>query len=142
MTAPERLYGVPGAELCWPDLGSVYELQIEPDLVEKVPSPRVIEEWSVWPAVALLPSARDLLDRLIEDAAENAGTGDYYDSVEHLAREPELLALAQGLVDAFAGRITYSVADKRLAEHTVTWDDEGEPLIDGELLYRRREAAP
>ena len=29
----------------------------------------------------------------------------------------------------------YWIADKRVAEHTVTWDAEGEPLIDGARLY-------
>lgn len=131
-----RLYGVPGSEMLHDDLGAAYETQIEPWLDESDRTPRVIEEWTVSPPSAHLPSAADHVERLIEDASESAGGEGYYDSEQHLIHDPDVLAAAEALLAALADRITYRMADRRVAEHTVTWDDEDEPLVDGERLYR------
>ena len=134
----ERLYGIPGSESLHDDIGAAYEQQIEPRLDEGDHEPRVIEEWSVCPPTLHLRSPSDLADWLVEDAAENAGVDGYYDHTEHMARNPEVLAAAEALITAMADRITYRVADKRLAEHAITWDDDDEPLLNGERLYHRR----
>jgi hypothetical protein len=135
--SPERLFGVPGSEALWDDLGSAYEQQIEPYLGDETSRPPwIIEE--VCPPAAHLRSAGDLVDWLVEEASGNAGVDGYYDHTEHLNRDAEIVAAAQALIAALASRITYRVADKRLAEHTITWDADGEPLADGERLYRPR----
>jgi hypothetical protein len=59
--------------------------------------------------------------------------------VAHLDRDPVVLAAAEALRTALVERATpYWIADKRVGEHVVTWDAEGEPLVDGQPMYVRR----
>jgi hypothetical protein len=143
VTAPERLFGVPDSETMWLDLGSAYEQQIEPYLDDEGNrSPKIIEEWSVCPTTAHLRDPRALVDWLLEEAADSAGAEGYYDDTEHLARNPEVVALAEALIAGLASRIAYRVADRRVGEHVITWDENDEPLVAGVRLYVRREPTP
>lgn len=131
-----RLYGLPYAETLHDDIGAAYESHTD-SLDEDDRTPFVIEEWTVSPPAAHFPDASDLVLRLIEDAADECGDG-YYEDAEHLTRDPEVLAAAEALLGLLAGQIRYRMADKRVAEHEITWDDEDEPLLDGARLYVRR----
>lgn len=134
--APTRLFGLPGSEHLETDLGSAYEMHVEPYDDEHDRRPVVIEEWSVLPAGSTFRAADSIVDWLCEDAGDDAPEG-WYDSIAHLDRDPVVLAAAEALRAALIARATpYWIADKRVAEHTITWDDEGEPLVDGERLYR------
>lgn len=132
----QRLFGIPGAEQMQTELAETYELHIDGEVDEHDRRPRIIEEWSVRPPAAHFRSPADIIDWLLEDAADDGGE-DFYDQAQHLTRDPKVLAAAEQLVDLLASRITYFTADTRLAEHTITWDDDGEPLVDGQPLYRR-----
>lgn len=136
---PDRLFGVPDTEYLQVDIGAAYESQIDPYVDEHDRRPRVIEEWTVFPPRHHLRSPEDLVDWLIEDASESAGLDGYYDHAEALTRDPEVLAAADALIASIADRVTYRVAHERVAEHAVTWDADGEPLIDGEPLYVKRD---
>ena len=138
---PGRLYGVPGSEELHGDIGDAYEMQIEPWLDEHDHRPpRVIEEWSVAPPERQFRAAVDIVDWMLEDAADDSGP-DYYDQTEHLTRDTVVLAAAEALIAALVSRITYRTADKRLAEHEITWDADDEPLLNGVRLYHRRTVA-
>lgn len=131
----DRLYGVPGAEDLHTDIGAAYESQIDPWVDEQDRRPQVIEEWTALPAGSTFRSAASIVDWLCEDAGDDAPEG-WYDSIAHLDRDPVVLAAAEALRAALIERATpYWIADKRVAEHAVTWDDDGEPLVDGERLY-------
>lgn len=133
-----RLFGLPGSENLETDLGSAYEMQIEPYADEADRGPRTIEEWTVLPAGSTFRSADSIVEWLCEDASDDAPEG-WYDSVAHLDRDPVVLAAAEALRVALIERSApYWIADKRVALHLVTWDDDGEPLVDGERLYRPR----
>lgn len=133
----ERLFGVPGVENLHDDLGAAYESQVEPYVDEHDRRPRVIEEWTVLPAGSTFRSAADIVDWLCEDAADDAPDG-FYDSIAHLDRDPDVLAAAEALRAALIKHVgSYRIADKRVAEHTITWDDAGEPLVDGKPMYVR-----
>lgn len=134
--AVTRLYGAPGEENLHDDIGAAYEMQVEPWVDEHDRRPRVIEEWTVLPAGSTFRSADAIVEWLCEDAADDAPEG-WYDSIQHLDRDPVVLAAAEALRAALIDRAApYWIADKRVAEHVVTWDDDGEPLVNGEPLYR------
>jgi hypothetical protein len=137
-TGAYRLFGIPDSETLWPDLGAAYEQQVEWDRDESGPESRIIEEWTVAPPTVHLRDAAGLVEWLLEDAADNAGAEGYYDDTEHLARDPELVALADALIAGMASRITYRVADRRVAEHVITWNADDEPLVGGFPLYVQR----
>jgi hypothetical protein len=137
MTTEDRLFGVPDSEDMHRDLGSAYESQVEPWVDEHDRRPRIIEEWTTLPAGSTFRSARSIVEWLCEDAADDAPEG-FYDRIAHLDRDPKVLAAAEALRDALVEHATdYWIADKRVAEHTITWDDAGEPLVNGESLYVR-----
>ena len=130
----ERIYGIPGSERLYSEVAEAYETQIDGQVDEDDNTPRVIEEWTVAPSISHVRSASSIVEDLIEDAAADAPE-DMYDSISHLDTDPDVLAAAEALREAFASRITYSVADKMVAEHVITWDDKNEPLVDGEPMY-------
>lgn len=140
MTAPDRLYGVPGAEALYRDIAEAYESQIEP-FCDDHEGTRIIEEWTVLPAGSTFRSPADIVDWLCEDAADDAPDG-WYDCIEHLDHDPVVLAAAEALRAALIERATpYWIADRRVAEHTITWDAEGEPLVNGEPMYVKAKRA-
>lgn len=136
IVALDRLFGVVGAETLWDDPAAAYEQQIEAYADEHDRRPVVIEEWTVHPPRDHLRSAADIVDWLLECAADDMVAEDWSEAMEQHSRDPEVLAAAETLLDTLAARATYRMADKRVAEHTITWDDAGEPLYDGEPLYR------
>lgn len=141
MTAPERLFGIPGAEVLYLDLASAYEAEIDPWVDELEHRPTVLEEWTVAPPANHLPPAERLLDWLVEWVADNGDVAEgYYDELENVVGNAEVLSAAEEFRDAVARRMTFRMADRLVAEHPVTWDATGNPLVDGERLYHRAPA--
>lgn len=135
--APERLYGVPDAEHLHDDIASAYEAQIEPYCDDHEGS-RIVEEWTVLPHGSAFMAPDRIVEYLCESAADDAPDG-FWDNVAHLDQDPVVLAAAEALRTALIERATpYWIADKRVGEHVVTWDEKGEPLVDGQPMYLRR----
>ena len=134
MVSRDRLFGVPDAENLHFDLASAYESEIEPWIEDGGRAPGVIEEWTVHPPEYHLPSAERIAEDIIENAADDTTEG-YYDATAHIWKEADVLAAAEALRQVIASHITYRMADKKVAEHQITWDDEGEPLVDGQPMY-------
>lgn len=135
-STPERLYGLPDAETLYRDLAEAYEVQVEPDLdPDNLPASVVIEEWTVQPLGSEFPTPDSLIVNACENAADNGGEG-LWDCVEHLERDPVVLAAAEAFRAALIERMTpYWTAHDMVAEHTITWDADGQPLADGHRLY-------
>lgn len=139
MTAEERLYGLPYAESMDFDPATVYE-RAEADVAfytDNGPMPDiVIEEWTVHPASDHLPHIGRLIDWLVEWVAENGEIDeDAFECWESAGRcEDVTLAFAEAMA-LLASKVTYRMADKHVATHTVTHDADGNPLLDGEPLY-------
>lgn len=136
---PERLYGLPGAEYMDTDPASVYESYIEPyDKPE--PGARIeIEEWSVHPSRYHLPSAPAVIEWLEEWVHENGEiVGDFEVSFD----TPSLRWAAETLLNGAAREITWRMANEKLASHWVTWDEDGDPLLDGEPMYQALSGRP
>jgi hypothetical protein len=129
----ERLFGLPGAERMYFDIESVEP--DEPDFYEDR-VPWIIEEWSVLPAVTHLPSAEHVLEYMAEWVGEQGEVDEY--GCEHwtdFVTDPEVVAAAENLRTVFASKISYRMADKMLREHLVTWNEAGDPLLDGQPMY-------
>lgn len=127
----DRLYGRPGAEYLYDDLATVYE---EADWGER-PDRVEIEEWTVTEPIEHLPNATTALEYLAECACDEL--------VEHVwctwetaATDPDVVAAMQATLELLASKVTGRMASKHVATHTITFDDEGEPILNGERLYR------
>lgn len=134
MTAAERLYGVPDAEHLHFDIATAYELQVEPGLDVHDRCPAVIEEFTVHPPERHLPTADRILEWIIEQTCEDGDVSEEY--AERLA-DIDAIGVVEHFRSSLASLVTYRMADKRVAEHQITWDELGEPLVDGEPMYRR-----
>jgi hypothetical protein len=101
--------------------------------------PRIIEEWAVMPATSHLPSAEQVLEYMAEWVGEQGEVDEY--GCDHWAfgvTDPDVVAAAENLRIVFASKISYRMADKMLREHLVTWNEAGDPLLDGHLMYTSR----
>lgn len=134
-----RIYGTPGAEVLYDDPATVYEMDIEPWVDEHDRRPRQIEEWSVHPPDYHLPDTTTILEWISEWVADNGEVteGVYDDWTEACASHRSDLA-AKALRQVIASQVTKRMACKLVATHEVTWDDESEPLYDGQPLHRQR----
>lgn len=136
MNPEQRLYCTPGAEECYFDPAGSYESQIEPWLEPGDRERREIEEWSVLDPSEHVPPIDTLLDWLTEWIADNGMIDENgYDQWLEAARTPEVCQAADALLTAIASTIKYRMADKHLRSLWVTWDEAGEPLLDGEPMY-------
>lgn len=143
MTAPERLYGVPGAEILHTTIADAYEAQIDPWVDEHDLRPRVIEEWSVHPPEYHLPSAERLLDWLVEQACEDGEVDEgFTECLENAVKRQDALVYADTLRKSLGSLVTYRMADDHLRDHQITWDDNGNPLADGEPMYVKADGSP
>jgi len=136
-TENERLYGLPYAESMDFELSTVYD-RWHDDFADDEPKPDVvIEEWTVHPADDHLPHIDRLMDWLVEWVCENGEIDeDATECWESAARcEDVTLAFAEAM-DLLASKVTYRMADELVAIHTVTHDADGNPMLDGEPLYR------
>lgn len=146
MTAPTRLFGRPGAEILHADIAGVYESEIDPWLDEE-PGPETqayeIEEWTVADPRRAFPAGDRIAEWITETVADE-GEGDegFFDDVERAAIRAQAVEWFDAVVAAWAKRMTYRMADRKVASHLVTWNAAGEPLLDGEPMYARRPPCP
>lgn len=138
--APTRLFGVPGAERLYDTAASYYETELDPYFDDRaVPQhpEHIIEEWDVHDPIDHVPSAAMILYWLCEHIGEEITDPDAA-GLDRLERDEEALAAAEALRATLAGKISWRMARDLLATHKLTWDDQNEPLLDGEPLYQRR----
>lgn len=123
------LYGVPGAEVLHLDPVTVYELSIDPWLDEPKHRPAIIEEWSARPIGEMLMSA----DLVIEHVIEMFEEGDEYcaDQLGDAAHDPDVIAAFDAAVKLLGSKCSYLMADTLRRSMQVTWNEQGEPLLDG-----------
>lgn len=132
----QRLYCTPGAEECYFDPAAAYENQIEPWHEPADGDRREIEEWSVHPPEYHVPSADSIVDHLIDLIIDDGELGEGgCDQLVAAIRDADLLAAAEALRSTVASKLTYRMAHKCLRSMWVTWDEAGDPLLDGEPMY-------
>lgn len=115
MSAPERLYGLAGAE----------SMERDPEYVLDDVDPGgelVVEEWTVAPARRHLPTAERLLDWVIEWAGDAGEVDEHWtDRAADVALDSAVVARADELLDALAARIGYRMADRHVADLRYRW---------------------
>ena len=128
------LYGIPEGEDMELDPASVYEREYEPYREEGDNRPRYIEEWSSTDASTWLMHTDWIIEHVVELSGEELGEGGH-PQLEAAGKDPDVIAAFEAARALMASKITYLMANKKLRTLTVTWDEEGQPLLDGEPMY-------
>jgi len=146
-SADERnLFGLPGAEYMSDDIDEEYEKWAddsgyEPSMraeYENWPDQLVIDEWTAEPLRHRLPSAERVVEWITEQTCDDIGMEEAYESMCD-ASTPDIYEAFQAALDLFGkSMVGWRMASKRIASHVITWDAEGEPMLNGERLYRHR----
>jgi len=133
----ERLWGVPGAEVLYDDPATCYDAHIgEVTDADTSGTPFRIEEWSAHPPRYHMPCVQTVAAWVAEWVADNGDTNEYgLCDFEAAAVDAEVDAALDAALDVWATKITHRMADRLIATHTVTWDDAGGPLLDGDPMY-------
>lgn len=138
MKEDERLWGTPGAEYMQSDAASVYEASIDGQVDDDdVAKGVTIEEWTVESDEDILERVRDadvIINDIHDEFCEDYGSEE--DPLEGIDQDDEALAAAEALRRVIAKKATgWRWAKEKIADHLITWDAAGEPLLDGEPLY-------
>jgi hypothetical protein len=134
----EFLYSLPGAERAFGDPAGCYEAEIDWDENAHT-RPWTIEKWTAIPASRDLPSVDHVIEWVIELAADET-TEDGVKDWEHAGERDDVKAAFRAALDLLGRHVSYRLCDSKVGEHTVTFDAAGEPLLDGEPMYEKREA--
>lgn len=133
----DRLYGLPFSEAMSFDLESVYEqADYWTGADDERPERVVIEEWTVAEPSDHLPAAAHVLEHLLENWISEEVTEAVWDHWSDAAAHTDVVAAMQTALDLLASKVDGRMASKRVATHIVTFDGEGEPILNGERLYR------
>jgi hypothetical protein len=167
MSDDDRLYGLPHAEHMESDLDTVYEGWVSDSYASPGPGDELtIEEWTTTPLRHSMPewdegiliyetdtdrylswngsawiviSGRVGCSISISDCVlDDVGMEGARDCVFEAATEEVASAFSVAL-DLFGSKmIGWRMAAELVASHKITHDADGEPLVDGELMYRPR----
>ena len=138
----DNLFGKPGDEYMYDDVATVYENWMD-DRFEDDYYPAegfVIEEWTAKPLGDFIDETWRVLERIHENLCDEFGNDDAHDALERATEHPEVVGAYEAARAVLASKLTgWRQADKRIAEHRITWGSEHEPLVDGLPLYRTSE---
>lgn len=143
--ADRKLYGFDGDEYLQTDPVVVYERwnddqDFDPNAIGPLP-PLEIIEWSVVDLNTQIPAADSILEWIAEITTDDMGYGEAGEAAINAAGHPDVVQACEALRSAFAAHFTgWSMADQKLRTLIVTWDENGEPLLDGEPMYRKVES--
>lgn len=133
---PERIYGRPDDECLWDDPETVYETWADEWCEGASRVPFDIVEWSVLPNRSLLPSVDSVVEDLLQRVADDLPSGDAYHYWESAGNDPVVRSLLERALRRLSSVVGYSVADHEIRRLRVTWDDQGQPLLDGKPMYQ------
>jgi hypothetical protein len=136
---PDHLYSLGGGETAWDEPADVYEHEIAPHGDTQT---RIIEKWTAVTAHRYLPRVDDTIERAVEYGADEMGTDGSADAWSDAGQVPEVVAAFRAALDLLARHVNYSMCGEKVGEHVLTYDAAGEPLLDGEPMYRTREPEP
>lgn len=136
LARPERLYGLPHAEYLYGDPAEVWETEIDGQYDEDETA-WTIEEWTATTAADRIVGGLSIVEGVMEYLCEEmVESGDAWTDV---VGDAEVIAAADALSALIASKVTYRWAEKKVADHTITLDGEGKPLLNGEPMYVRRD---
>ena len=88
------------------------------------------------PVADHLPSVDWIIETVLENVAEEGLLDEHgFEDFENACFADDVKAAAEAFRESVASKVKYRMADTLVATHEVTWDDNGDPLIDGEPLY-------
>jgi hypothetical protein len=100
------------------------------------PDRLLIEEWTAGPGDEFLPTA----DRVLDWMAEYFGNECMFDAaaedIAEATEDPEVVAAMEQMRKLILSKTKFSFAQTKVRDLIVTWDDDGQPLLDGEPMYR------
>lgn len=138
MTDQITMFGLPDAEHVQEDPISVYDSQIDPYREEHERGPWIIEEWTMKPITfgqwAAFNAAETAVENLWDEIDESAA-----EQLHNAAKADDVVAAFQTALDLLASKVSYMMCDRKIASHTLTIDDDGEPVLNG---ARMRQPTP
>ena len=133
----ERLWGVPGGECMHLSAVEAYETEISPyvDSIDRAEpgATSKLEEWTAVPLRDRIIPADDILDNVQGWLLAEMGTADG-EAIEMATTSLQAKEAAERLRSVIGAGLDYWCADRLVGEHTITWDSEGMPLLDGAPL--------
>lgn len=138
MTDTPNLFGLPDDEWLQNDLATVYE-NWECDVDPEHRTPFVIVEWSAKPIGEFVQSADHIIERLYDWLADDDVALDRNtESIDRAFADPGVLIAFEAARAVLVRRLNmtgWRNADREVKRHHITWDEAGQPLVDGEPLY-------
>ncbi len=132
----DRLWGLPGAgDWLRANPAEVWKHEIKPFIHDE--DAWAIEEWTVTPNIGFIDTAANILEFVAEMASDDTGCEDCWDAWEAATKHPDVIAATEQLRSVLAAHVAYKVAGQLIATHQITLDADGNPLLDGDPMYRK-----
>lgn len=140
----EYLYGFDGDEYLHDDPATVYENwaddhDYDPANMLMVdwgrPESLTITEWTSNSGDEFLPSADRVVEWMAETYADECSYDEAADQIMKAANEPDVIELLEKVRQAMLSKVRFRFADSIRRQLIVTWDADGQPLLDGEPMY-------
>jgi hypothetical protein len=135
-----RLYGLRRDEYLQTDPAVVYERWLDDRYEAPGPdeTPLEIIEWSCVDLNTQITAADYILERIAEDIGDECGYGEAGEAASKACHHPDVVEACEAMRAEIAAKFTgWLTADSELRTLIVTWDADGEPLLDGEPMYRK-----
>lgn len=135
-----NLFCQDGDEYLDDDIATVWE-RIWDDLdLDDSPGRWEIQEWTSTPLGNFLTSTARTLERIEEDLYDE--TTEYAQAtIERAIGRPDVIAAFDYARAVLARHLSgFAMADKLIATHIITLDENNQPLVDGEPMYITKEA--
>jgi hypothetical protein len=135
MSETKHLFGTEGAEELYDEIATVFESEIEPNLLDDNLGEILIEEWSTYPVTHHLPRAERIVEWILDWAMDN---GEVNEQWMFPISDPDILAAAEKLREQIGEKTPYLMADQKVGEHKITGTADA-PLLNGEPMYVKRQ---
>lgn len=132
-TSADFLYSLPGAERAFDSPEACYEAEIDWDEYAH-DREWTIEKWTAVPASRDLPSADHVIEWVTELAAEET-TEDGVKDWEYAGKRDDVKAAFRAALDLLGSHVHCRLCNRRVGTLTVTFTDDGEPLLDAQPMY-------
>lgn len=111
-----RLYGLEHAEVLYRDIDTVWEAELELFADAQSFKPWIVEEWTVHDPKYHFPTAAHVIDQIFEWVDDTGEVSENWSSGLG-PHAHEFIDKAEELIDLMASKVTYRMADKRVATH-------------------------
>jgi hypothetical protein len=132
----EFLYGLPGAERFFTDPAECFETEIDPCDATRMSHTWIIEKWTALPARDYLPDPGYAAEQVAERAADDMGIDGVWD--DHWGKacvDTEVIEAYRAAGELMASKVSWLMCGEKVGAHTVTWSEDGSPLLDGQPMY-------